>query len=314
MSKSYFISFGNGLFRNQLKRISQEAKDTGWFDGVISETPETISEFINEHKEVFSNARGFGFWIWKPYIILRALEKMKEGDFIFYTDAGSRILPHRESRFNEYKNIFLKDQPIWGSGMNQRLRRFCKKSLFTRLGVDNNDEVMDSYMIEGGFVMARKCNESINFMKEWLSLCIEDNYKYLTDDLHTKQFPDFVSHRHDQSIFDCLIKINWYQWFDEDCYGIGPFFHSRLSDEGPRRFAPDWWRAEPDYVRSNHPYIEQWLADKKDPLWWKKSFRYDPNAHFSAEDYVAYMHSIYTNGSRFDPDNVDYKHNRQNKW
>ena len=48
MSKSYFISFGNGLFENQLKRITQEAKDTGWFDSVIAETPETISEFINE--------------------------------------------------------------------------------------------------------------------------------------------------------------------------------------------------------------------------------------------------------------------------
>ena len=58
MSKSYFISFGNGLFENQLKRISKEAADVKWFDEIIAETPETISEFINEHKEVFSYPRG----------------------------------------------------------------------------------------------------------------------------------------------------------------------------------------------------------------------------------------------------------------
>ena len=41
MSKSYFISFANELFSNQLNRLTDEAKETGWFDKVIGETPET---------------------------------------------------------------------------------------------------------------------------------------------------------------------------------------------------------------------------------------------------------------------------------
>ena len=74
MTKTYFISFGNGLFQNQLKRITKEAIDTGWFDEVISETPETIKDFIDSHKELFAHPRGLGFWVWKPYIIKRQLE------------------------------------------------------------------------------------------------------------------------------------------------------------------------------------------------------------------------------------------------
>ena len=310
MSKSYFISFGNGLFENQLKRITQEAKDTGWFDSVIAETPETISEFINEHKEVFSYPRGLGFWIWKPYIILRQLEKMNEGDCLFYTDAGSRILPHRESRFNEYKNIFLHAQPVWGSGTQYVLKHFVKMSLLKRLGIHNNTNILNAFMAEGGFVMVRKTEEGVNFIKKWLSIACEDNYKYINDDLHEEQLPDFEGHRHDQSIFDCLIKTHGYRWFDEDCYGRGPFFHSRMTDEGPRKYAPDWYRAEPDYSPGNHWLLKQYLADKKDPLWWMNQKEYDPRTMFSQEDYCNYMFNRYSNGSRYDADHPSQLKNK----
>tara|TARA_R100001163_G_C5062362_1_gene199435 strand:- start:852 stop:1781 length:930 start_codon:yes stop_codon:yes gene_type:complete len=302
MSKSYFISFGNGLFENQLKRISKEAADVKWFDEIIAETPETISEFINEHKEVFSYPRGLGFWLWKPYIILRQLEKMNDGDDLFYCDAGSRILPHREYRFNEYRNYFLNQQPIWASGTHHLLKQFVKRSLLKRLEIEEREDILNSHMVEGGFVMIRKNDESMRFVNQWFDLCIEDNYKYLNDDLHEDQFSDFLDHRHDQSILDSLIKIKGYYWFDEDCYGVGPFFHSRMTDEGPRKYAPDWWRAEPDYDHLKHPFIKEYLESKEDPNWWKNQKDYDPNTMHSEYDYYMYMHRRYANGSRFDAD------------
>ena len=34
------------------------------------------------------NLQGAGFWVWKPFIILKELEHLEEGDYLLYTDAG----------------------------------------------------------------------------------------------------------------------------------------------------------------------------------------------------------------------------------
>ena len=57
--KKYFITFGNGLFKNRSKTLFDEATSTGWFDGVIIESPDTIQHFMNLHTNQFSKGRGF---------------------------------------------------------------------------------------------------------------------------------------------------------------------------------------------------------------------------------------------------------------
>ena len=240
--KTYFISFGNELFEKQLKKLSNEARETGWFDGVIVETPATIQNFINIHKDfIYNNTRGFGYWIWKPFIILKQLNKMRENDYLFYVDAGSKILPQRESRFKEYFTL-LEQQPVWGSATVSYLEKaFQKMSLLKRLDL-NNQSFLESYQIESGKLFVRKCQESVDFIQEWSDLCIENNYKFVTDDLDgEEQVTGFLEHRHDQSILSALIKKRNWKWFDEESYGVGPFFSSRITDDGPREGAPDWF-------------------------------------------------------------------------
>jgi len=87
--KKYFISFGNKNFKNQLIRLCKTAKETNWFDGVIADYPNTIEDFIKNHEGfILNNTRGYGYWIWKHYIILRKLLKMDEGNYLFYIDKG----------------------------------------------------------------------------------------------------------------------------------------------------------------------------------------------------------------------------------
>ena len=307
MSKSYFISFANELFSNQLNRLTDEAKETGWFDKVIGETPETIKDIIDKHPKAFLHKRGFGYWLWKPYILLNQLSKIDEGDDLFYTDAGSRILPHRHDRFLVYKDI-LGEQPIWTSGTQHILKAFTKMSLLKRFNAHNNNSILNAFSIESGFLAIRKCNESMEFLEEWLSICMEDDYKYITDELYEEQLSEFIDHRHDQSVLDLLIKTKDYLWFDEDCYGVGPFFHSRMTDEGPRKYAPDWWRTEPDYDRNKHFLVGDYLQSKKDSNWWKKQKDYNPDTMHNMWDYLNHMYSIYANGSRFDDDHPSKTH------
>ena len=119
--KKYFISFGNKNFKHQLGRICDEAKEIGWFNEVIGYTPSKISNFIDSHKEFFNkNPRGFGYWIWKPYIILEQLSKINDDEYVLYTDAGSKIFPHRKAKFednlrmlNEKLDLIISEGPAY---------------------------------------------------------------------------------------------------------------------------------------------------------------------------------------------------------
>ena len=74
----------------------------------------------------------------------------------------------------------------------------------------------------------------------------------------------------------------------EEAYGLGPFFSSRKTDDGTREFAPDFFRASPDYIDHRHRVIEDWLADK--PIdWWKDKDDYNPKMHLSESDYVTML-------------------------
>ena len=56
------------------------------------------------------NKRGYGYWLWKSYIIKKTMDMMKDGDILLYLDSGCEInilhhtLPNRDnlSTFIEY--------------------------------------------------------------------------------------------------------------------------------------------------------------------------------------------------------------------
>jgi hypothetical protein len=304
--KKYFISFGNGIFKNQLNRVCNEAKETGWFDEVVAYTPSIIKDFLNKHKDfINNNPRGFGYWIWKPFILLNQLMYIDDGDYLFYTDAGSRILPHRKDKFNEYLKM-LDKQPILINGEGTASgamggytqQKFIKLSLLKEFNLENNKEFLNLSHSESGMIAIRKCKESIDIIKLWLELITKNNYLFTNDDLgNDKQLDGFIEHRHDQSILNIIFYLNNYKalWF-EHCYGIGPFFSSRQTDDGYREFCADWFRAEPDYINNTiHGQLEDYVKSKPNKEWYKKQKDYDSGMMSSEEDYLEYRKKIQLN-------------------
>ena len=77
-----FVTFGNEKFKNSRERIVNQAKSIGIFNKCLYETEDILNdtEFVRalKYKEflrVFSLSRGFGYWMWKPYVIYKNLEK-----------------------------------------------------------------------------------------------------------------------------------------------------------------------------------------------------------------------------------------------
>jgi hypothetical protein len=84
----------------------------------------------------------------------------------------------------------------------------------------------------------------------------------VNDDDDFEQLNEYKGHRHDQSILSILSKrkkVNILGLIDT--YGMGPFFSSRMSDNGLRMFAPDGFRKQPDYDNTKHLNWQMYLND-----------------------------------------------------
>lgn len=266
----HFITFGNDEFKNQTARLAREASATGWFDSVTVESPETTADFHEEHREFISNnKRGHGYWVWKPYIIKSLLSKVRNGDFVFYTDAGATIVPHRHERLIDYVKILERsEKPVLAFSAEYKELHFQKMSALKRFRINDvslfkDDVFLDSNQVESGILICRKSGFAEYFIARWLELALEEGCNLIRDHKDEEdRLEGFIEHRHDQSLLSILCKIyDTHIMCCNEAYGLGPFFSSRLADKGPREFAPDMFRTDPRYDPYRHFTWKEWISD-----------------------------------------------------
>ena len=93
----YFITFGGGG-KNYIEageRLIRQARKTGFFNKTILYTDKQLhmdTSFWKKHgKFIDNNKRGYGYWLWKPYIIKKTMDMMILGDILLYLDCGFEI-------------------------------------------------------------------------------------------------------------------------------------------------------------------------------------------------------------------------------
>ena len=201
-SQFVFINYANEQYKYQQKFALWAAKKAGGFDEVIAYSPESLDEnFRNNHKEILNVKRGNGLWLWKPYIILDALNRVNDGDYVFYSDSGafffSRVMPVIES---------MGESDIWVSDITCVEEQWTKPEVFKLLGIDDREDIKKSRQIQSGFVLCRKSETSIKFINEWLNLCSRPE---LITPLKKGEYKGTcIEHREDQSMLSVLCKIH----------------------------------------------------------------------------------------------------------
>ena len=208
--KTIFISFADSRMLPSLKRIKQQAHEMEIFDEIIIFTEKQLdNDFVEKHKDRLKlGSRGYGYWIWKPYIIKKILETMDEGDRLLYIDAGCHLNPKGINRLREYFQTVSDSQLKVGGfqiGNSNNDKTWTKMDLLAYFKVQNNNDIINSGQIAGGHVIIQKCESVVKFVEEWIN--ISENL-HLIDDSPSllPNFPEFREHRHDQSIFSLLCK------------------------------------------------------------------------------------------------------------
>ena len=203
-----FINYADKRFASQQKISRNAARFLGGIRNINSYSRDDIDfDFYQKNKMILDLERGGGYWLWKPYFINRALEEIKFGDYLIYSDSGSVMLKSPQNMISDMLEI---GQDFAGFELPLIERQWTKENVFNYFEC-NKSEFKDSNQILSGFHVIKKSKKSLNFYKEFLHYCsmpellLDDNdmAKPLMD-------PDFISHRHDQSIFSILYKINGY--------------------------------------------------------------------------------------------------------
>lgn len=210
-SKSYtinFITYGDLKYENALNRIKNEAIHTNWFNTVTIYRPQNLSiEFKNKFKNVLSQPRGGGYWIWKLDIIKQHLDKINDNDILVYCDSGCTINKNGEERFYEYIDMIANsDLGILTFQGPHIEKTYTTRDIFNYFSVGNTD-IIETGQYVGGILILKKNNHLFKILDTYTTL-LEYDENLITDRYNNNnQFDYFKDNRHDQSLTSVICKI-----------------------------------------------------------------------------------------------------------
>jgi hypothetical protein len=232
----YFLTFGDSnRYGSALQRCEKQAKEFGIFSDVYAvdenDLIKNFSSFWERHKDfMLGNKRGFGYWIWKSYLISELLENVPKDSIIFYMDSGCQLNIKALDRFTEYCDYTM-DHGGLAFRLNLPELEWTKSDTYHRICGELTNDINELQHV-GGINFFKNTSNTIDLVKEWQQICSEDNYHYIDDSPSVKPNHNiFKEHRHDQSIFSLLVKK-----YNHFCV---------LNDE--TYWAPDWKNLGKEY-------------------------------------------------------------------
>jgi hypothetical protein len=205
----HLITYGNNNYVNSKKRLYNEALSSGWFNTITLYGPEDLDdEFKLNFKDILRQQKGGGYWIWKPYIIKKHLDKLQDNDILIYLDAGCSINKNGTQRFNEYVNMVNNnDAGIISFQMDHIEKKWTTSEIFKYFNIGEDSEVKNSGQLIGGIQIIKKNPNSIKLLNLWNKV-LYTNPLLFTDYYNNNQQSYFIDNRHDQSIFSIIRKIH----------------------------------------------------------------------------------------------------------
>ena len=210
MRHIHFVTFATPAFLVRQWLLNRTARWFGEVDTLHVWTKARLARngFIQRHAELFPGSTGFGWYAWKPYIILQALLAAKDGDIVIYQDVGRRD-PVLISRSLRKWAVFLTDHgfpciagvqiPAWGAN-----RLWTKRAVFAAMDL-HGSRYEDEPQIQASWSVWQKCPRAEVLVREWAELC--EHLDLVGGQLENgmdNEVVGFKEHRWDQSLLTLL--------------------------------------------------------------------------------------------------------------
>ena len=197
-NKIILFAFASNDLKKSAERLSSQANDSKFYDEINIITPDKIDNVLKSKiKNLFSigKKRGFGYWIWKPYLLKKIFDKINYGDIVNYLDIGCHLIKKNSLKFNQYLE-FIKQDENWIlpfqyhsnldynvkniSFPNRDERKYTKGDLLEYFNFYYDTKKTDTPQFWAGCFFIKKTNESIKFLDEWLSI-FDKNFQLIDD-------------------------------------------------------------------------------------------------------------------------------------
>lgn len=208
--KVYLVSFATPNFYKSQKKLNKTALQFG-VDECIPFTDVDLkkTDFYQENKLILDQERGAGYWLWKPFIILEAMKQADEGDIVIYSDSGAEVIESLQPLLDicrKQEGLLFFRVPFFSEKLINK--NWTKRDCFILMDADT-DRFHSAGQVAGSPHFYLKNKKNIAFIRDWLSYC--KDARILTDQPNScgsRNYPEFIDHRHDQSVLSILAVKN----------------------------------------------------------------------------------------------------------
>ncbi len=208
-----FLTFGDGRtgWMKASRRLLRESKKTALFSENYSFTLNDISQIDSDAFRTIQKIRarqefrGCGFWIWKPAMLFWAHLQFPN-DHLLYVDAGSHFKtdPSGTNRLCQLLIEAEQNGALAWSLPNHNELQWTKSETLDLLKPSNS--IVCENQVQSGYISLPPSLERNELLGQWRNFALESDGFHFTDELRGVQHPEFIEHRHDQSVLSILWK------------------------------------------------------------------------------------------------------------
>lgn len=207
---NHVVTFANSTMSHMHRRFARQARGMKVFENIFCWTEADLEPRFRENfaHVLTPQVRGFGYFVWKPQVILQALERTAIGDVLLYLDSGSHLVTTGRDRFLEYVEVATRSESgVLAFQLTHIEKEWSKGDLLEFFGVRNQPLICDTQQIQAGAIFIHHRPGVREFFEDWLET-FSQRFD-LVDDTPSLSSNDeaFVAHRHDQSVFSILAKM-----------------------------------------------------------------------------------------------------------
>lgn len=268
----HLITFADQSLASTFQRIRSQATDFP-FSTITTLTESDLDvTFRGWHQDYLGpSSRGYGYYLWKPEVVLAGLQAIPEGETLLYIDAGCHLHDTGLQRFADYRSYLA----LSVSGVLAFQHRPNESDWFDTIeippdildGPYTKGEVLvefpeyreKKYMgtpgLQSGIFFLRNTSEQRDFIREWQHVARTAPALFTDDFDPSSQRSGFVAPRHDQTIFSLIAKRRgaetlsaWETWLP----GMASRKNSSFADSPivARRDLPSKSRKRPGWSRT----------------------------------------------------------------
>lgn len=201
--KRIHINYANLKYFKSQEYCTQTALQAGFDETYSYRYNDMDKDFIRDNFKVLSESRGSGYWLWKSYFIKKTLDKLNHGDLLVYSDSGSYYINSIQPLVDK---ILLEESGVLSFELLGLFEyQYTKKDAFTLMEC-NEEKYINTSQREATYIWLIKNDFTVHLIDEYLKYSQNENILSDIPNVSGDNYPGFIDHRHDQSIWSLLMK------------------------------------------------------------------------------------------------------------